>query len=277
MHICKLCLNREATQKNSHIFPRFMGVTMLITEKGLRKGYRISSHEGINHNPFQDTPKDDFILCPECETFIARKYETPIAKEFYYNRDNPKHFFNVFHIPYHSYRVYYKIDYQRFVKFLYSIIFRASISNLDYFANFHLSEEIENKLRRILIDEIPFEDFPIIIIYTPNNPMPSGNFIGAISSLINVHLLGVNEYMIFLDLSNENYLEKFFSHYSISEYKLVRILTVSYEHWNSIIKGPVFGPVSENLIKRKMIAHIIDNLFVHKWITQGLPIKFYSK
>lgn len=277
MEICKLCLKREATQKNSHIFPRFMGVSMLITAKGLRKGYKITSHNGINRNPFQDTPKDDFILCPECETFFAKKYETPIAKDFYHNRDNPKHFFNVFYVPYQSYRVYHRIDYQLFAKFLYSIIFRASISNLDYFANFHLSGDITNELRRILIDEIAFKEYPTIIIYTPNNPLPSGNFIGAISSTKNVHLLGINEYMIFPDLSNENYLEKFFSHYSISEYKLVRIFTVSYEHWKSIIQGPVFGPVSENLIKRKLIEHIIDNLFVYKWITKGFPIKIYNK
>lgn len=250
---------------------------MLITEKGMRKGYKISSHDGINHNPFQDTPKDDYILCSECETLIARKYETPISKEFYYNRNNPKHFFNVFHIPYHSYRVYHKVDYKLFVKFLYSIIFRASISNLDYFANFHLSEEIENELRGILIDEVPFKDFPLIVIYSPNNPMPSGNFIGAISSNNNVHLIGVNEYMIFLDLSNENHFEKLFPHFSISDYKLVRILTVSYEHWNSLITGPVFGPVSDNIIKRKMIEYIIDNLFLYKWIMQGLPIRLYKK
>jgi hypothetical protein len=47
MTICGLCQNNEAIQKNSHIFPRFMGVSMLHSMTGSRRGYKIAIDDGI--------------------------------------------------------------------------------------------------------------------------------------------------------------------------------------------------------------------------------------
>jgi len=35
--------------------------------------------------------------------------------------------------------------------------------------------------------------------------------------------------------------------------------------------GPIFGPVIDTFHKRIGIKFLIDGLFLHKWITQGLP------
>lgn len=271
MTLCKLCQIREATQKNSHILPKFMGISMLINKEGLRKSYKITSFKGIFQRPFQDTPKEDYLFCPECEALINEKYEKPISKRFYQNRDNSRTFFNVIYRNYYSYRAYYQVDYQLFIKFIYSLIFRAEITKIDYFSEFHLPSEIIEALRRILLDEIPFEALPLLIITCPNNPNPSGNFIGALSSNKNVHLLGANEYIIFLDLSNKHYFEAMFPKLYSQNYELVRIITLPYSNWNSLIMGPIFGPVIDSMHKRIGIKLIIDGLFIHKWISQGLP------
>lgn len=268
MEICTLCLKNNATQRNSHIFPKFMGTTMLASTDGLRKGYKITTHSGINYKIFQDTPKEDYIFCPSCESLISRQFETPIANQFYNNRENPRSFFNVFMRDHYFYRVYFKLDYQLFTKFIYSIIFRACVSNTDYFKDFKISPDIQEKLRKILYENSPFESFPFLILTVPYNPKPTGNFIGAISSKKNVHLIGVNEFIIFLDLSGENLLSNFFGNLVGIKYDLVRVITVPYNLWESLIRDTVFGPVLGNMFKRLGIRSIIDGLFIHKILLQ---------
>ena len=109
MNYCKLCEKKEATKTNSHIFPRFMGVSMLETVDGTRKGYKISTKTGLNKRPEQDSPKEDFIFCPDCESLLDNDYESPFAKHYYNDRDNPRSFFNVIIRNHHVYRLYYKI------------------------------------------------------------------------------------------------------------------------------------------------------------------------
>lgn len=273
MELCKLCKIREATQKNSHIFPKFMGISMLVNKGGLRRGYKITSFNGLFQRPYQDTPKEDNVFCPICESLINERFEQPIFKSFYQNRESPRAYFNLIYRNYYSCRVYYQIDYQLFIKFIYSIVFRAAITRIEYFREFHLSKEVVEKLRRILLNEIPFESLPILILTCPNNPNPSGNFIGALSSDKNVHLLGVNEYIIFIDLSDRNYFENMFPKLFTPSYELVRIVTLPYSNWNSLIMGPVFGPVIDTMHKRLGIKFIIDGLFIHKWISEGFPFQ----
>lgn len=264
MTICNLCKTKLATQKNSHIFPRFLGTSMLITQDGLRKGFKITSFNGLNYKAYQDTPKEDYIFCPDCEFFIASKYETPIANQLYNNRENPRSFFYVYVKDRYLYRVYHMIDYQLFTKFLYSIIFRAAISNNEHFKNFNLPEYFLEKIRNILLEEIPYEKFPLLVLSCPYNPNPTGNFIGAISSNKNSYLIGVNEYIILLDLSNDSNFGHLFQGMSNEKYELVRILTLPYDKWLSLIKDTVFGPVIERMIKSILIKSLIDNLFINK-------------
>jgi hypothetical protein len=271
MTICKLCKVQEATQRNSHITPKFMGISMIKSSDGLHKGYKFTSFKGSFRKPFQDTPKEDYIFCPDCESLINKKFETPISKQFYQTRNTCSTFFEVHYRRLYSYRVYYKIDYVLFTKFIYSIIFRAGISSVDYFSLLSLPLAFTEQIRRILLNEIPFKSFPLIITTCPNNPNPTGNFIGAFSSDKNVHLFGLNEYILFLDLSGNHHFEKMFPNLSNANYEQVRIIAFPYVNWNSLIMGPIFGPVLDSFHKRIGIKFLIDGLFLHKWITQGLP------
>jgi hypothetical protein len=273
MNYCKLCNKNEATKTNSHIFPRFMGVSMLETNDGYRKGYKISSKSGVNWRPDQDTPKEDFIFCPVCESLLDHEYESPFAKNYYNNRENPRSFFNVIIKNHYVYRLYYKLDYYQFIKFFYSVIYRASISNHENFKNYSLPKEINEKIRKILINEIPFIQFPIYIFTCPLNSHPGANFIGTLSYNGNIHLLGVNEYILILDLSENNMIGNIFKYIYKPPYNSVRILTLPYDYWNSWIKETVFGTIIDKIRKNKMIEYLINGLILDKLIKQGIVKK----
>jgi hypothetical protein len=148
---CSLCQIKKATKTNSHIFPKFMGESMLITEDSKRKAFKISSRNGISRRSTQDTPKVDFLLCPDCESMLDHKYENPFAKYFYNIREDPRSYFTVIIRNRHLYRVYYKLDFELFTKFFYTIIFRASISNHESLNYYKLPANIHEKIRRIIL------------------------------------------------------------------------------------------------------------------------------
>jgi hypothetical protein len=270
MNYCRLCTKNEATKTNSHIFPKFLGVSMLESKDGARKGYKISSKDGLNKKPEQDTPKEDFIFCPGCESILDHDYENPFALNYFYDRENPHSYFNVIIRNHHVYRVYYKLDYHLFNKFFYSVIFRACISKDESFRNFTLPKNIIEKIRKILINEIPFEQIPLYVLTCPFNPHPTGNFVGSISYTDNTHIIGVNEYILILDLSTDgNIGNKFKSIYN-PQYNSVRILTLPYDYWNSWIMDIPFKTVIDRMYKNKMIENIINGIIIDKLVKRGI-------
>jgi hypothetical protein len=262
---CSLCQIKEATKTNSHIFPKFMGESMLITKDSKRKGFKISSKDGISKKSAQDTPKEDFLLCPDCESLLDHKYENPFAKYFYNTREYPRSYFTVIIRNRHLYRVYYKLDFESFTKFFYSIIFRASISNHENLNYYKLATDIHEKIRRIILDEIPFESLPLYIFTCPRNPFPTGNFIGAFTYNSNIHFFGVNEFILILDFSSNKTFDKLFPGVYNPKYNSVRVLTLPYNYWNSWIKETVFGTVLDKMYKNKMIEYIMNGLILFKY------------
>ena len=71
--ICKLCKKELSSKTNSHIYPRFLSSNFL-GEKGTpKRGYDLSSDEFFHKKPkiIQDSIKDDFILCNDCEAYFG--------------------------------------------------------------------------------------------------------------------------------------------------------------------------------------------------------------
>ena len=64
--ICLLCTERNAVKRNSHIVPKFFANSFL-TEN---KGHKISN-AGVKKNVIQDSPKENYLLCEECEAFLG--------------------------------------------------------------------------------------------------------------------------------------------------------------------------------------------------------------
>ena len=148
MKKCNLCKINEANKKNSHIIPKFLG-------KPLFQNTKPRHTLGVNNKgakrKIQDIPKEDFILCKNCEkkfeiieTYFSKKIE------LINNYSNRKDIFEV--INFGSNRVLHclNLDHNLFKLFWYSVIWRVSISSHQYFKNFELPNDIENELRIFL-------------------------------------------------------------------------------------------------------------------------------
>lgn len=149
--LCQLCNDKQATQKNSHLIPKFFG-------KGLFDGtaprHGISIEKTGKQKKVQDIIKEDYILCPECEKGISifETYSVIRLERF----NSLRHFdqFSKFKIGNFEFFECKKIDSRIFNLFIYSLVWRVSISENYAFLKFKLSKKDEEELRLIIKDFI---------------------------------------------------------------------------------------------------------------------------
>lgn len=215
MKTCNLCLKNKADQKNSHIFPKFLGVSLIETTGGKRKGFRIDS-KSLNKKGkipvMQDTPKENYILCKKCEGEIG-KLEYEFAREFYNDFKTSTSSPTIIKKPAskgYSYIVVPNVEYINFKSTLYSMLWRAHISSLPYFSDLNLSSNTAETLRKILNKESGFVDIPMFVITSENDPDKTKNFIYA-NSTNRECFLWMNEFVVFLNLNSVHDIFDFFS------------------------------------------------------------------
>lgn len=160
---CLLCGKNDATKRNSHILPRFISTNFLGPKTGKRQGFSLDSQTPVSIDEkgevisrpqkIQDSPKEDYILCDECEAYFSI-LETGSAP--LYNDWSTKVMKGEFKIT--------KLDdHFSFVEclsasaslnrlFVYSMYWRASISSHNLFSDYKLSESLEQSLKSILLD-----------------------------------------------------------------------------------------------------------------------------
>lgn len=144
---CLLCHDNLASQKGSHIIPKFFGKG-LFWGQSPRKATAL--FKGGKRQKVQDIIKEDYLFCPECETgfSILETYcsiRLERFNEIRYYKD-----FNRIKLKEFEFIECKEIDIRVFNLFIYSMIWRISISNNFGFLNFKLSEHEEEKLRQIL-------------------------------------------------------------------------------------------------------------------------------
>src|SRR5690625_1860216 len=69
--LCLLCEENYATKQNSHILSKFISTGFLGDSP--RRGYELDSStfsEG-KKKVIQDSPKEDYILCDDCESYFG--------------------------------------------------------------------------------------------------------------------------------------------------------------------------------------------------------------
>ncbi len=147
MDYCKLCKTEIANQENSHIIPKFFRKRI----SSLPYKLMLATLDGETTLE-QDIPKQSFILCSICEKKFNVQ-ETDFANLIVKLIDNYPSYPNAFNQLYINGQEYLQCKKLKPVilkLFLYSIIWRCSISSLESFNNFKLPIKVEEEIRRYL-------------------------------------------------------------------------------------------------------------------------------
>lgn len=162
---CRLCLQDKELLKNSHIIPEFM-YWELFDEKHRMvrtQGLDISSAKRI-----QSGEKESNILCQQCDNEIIGKLEGYASRALFSGKgedvkkirtENQLHPDGILTSTFCK-----NVDYTKFKLFLLSMLWRASISKLDFFKEVELGPK-EECLRRMIFQNMPLSqlDFPCFI------------------------------------------------------------------------------------------------------------------
>ena len=152
--LCLLCQNNKATKTNSHIFPRFISTNFLGPKGTARKGFELNSESILEKKAriIQDSAKESYILCDECEAYfsIIEGLSSDTFSNWQKNVTNGqykqtviKDFLSIVDCE--------NVDPSHIKLFVYSLFWRASISNHGLFGEYKLDAEFEEELRQTLL------------------------------------------------------------------------------------------------------------------------------
>jgi hypothetical protein len=165
MQLCKLCNSNEANQTGSHLMSAFMVKTM-IGERDQEVGHLLSkdSIHGYRENVGAKPIKQDYILCLGCEKRLSF-LESYISSEFTQKIDEER-FSQNFPVTQPDQLIPFKtcnrVNARAFALQMYSVIWRASISEESMFKRFNLESEIDEDFRRMLHALLPpYQDFKV--------------------------------------------------------------------------------------------------------------------
>jgi hypothetical protein len=149
--LCLLCESRNATQKNSHLIPKFFSEGLFY---GTNPRHTLLVSRDKSKIKVQDTFKEDFLLCSDCEKGFS-VLETYCSLRL--GRIGNFRFFNQFaSIVNGNFEMIgcKQMDIKVFNLFIYSIIWRASVSTHVGFTNFNLESSDVELLRETLATNI---------------------------------------------------------------------------------------------------------------------------
>ena len=212
----------------------------------------------------QDTAKEDYLLCPDCEKKIE-KYETKVANTFYKKRNDSKTYEKKQFGNNYECRKYKGLDYKTFKIFCYSLLYRASIATEQSFIETKLPKSYEEHLANQILNKEEFNDIPIYAFILSGNYDHTRNILGIRpydKQPDIIHIIA-NDIMIILDLfekrkSLENY-KSFCS--NKNEILFCEVSPREWEKWINSIKYKL-----EIQIKFNKIGEII-NFLINKNLT----------
>ena len=161
---CKLCEEKDELVE-SHIIPKLFFRPIMKSAGGVQT---IDTEKRIlfKHPKFQSGIKHS-LLCRECEEKFS-KLEDFLRKSFYGNAPDNIKPLGFFYHPEHE-RVWVKsVNTQKLLKLLYSILWRASVSEHDFFSKVKIDNQLEEDLRKILLEDECEINFRLVetLVYT---------------------------------------------------------------------------------------------------------------
>jgi hypothetical protein len=263
--ICLLCRTNSATQKRSHILPKFLSKN-LFGHKTVKRGFEISSTHTLGKSPkiVQDSPKEDYILCPDCEMYFS--ILESISRDTFINWKSKISSDNFTQKTLSSFLsiVYYASENKAAIRlFIYSIYWRTSISSHPLFQNINLVKDIEEELRQSLISYKATKQsdfltnanstnliklFPIAIITADSFKSETSNVL-FVPFFNNVYRLIVDKFSFLLFKNLNEIPVDFFKSNSNFEINDCRIIVLSEKLWLNTILKPVFDLIAEEVVK----------------------------
>ena len=146
---CKLCLTNDADQTGSHITSAFFLVSQ-VGKRGEEKSHVLTTKpdQDYSENTGGREIKEDYIFCRDCEkrmSFVENIFSSEIT-----NKIEDKNFaanFTIISIGEIKHSSCIRINPIAFHLFIYSIIWRASISSNEIYQNLNLGDIIDEDLR----------------------------------------------------------------------------------------------------------------------------------
>lgn len=255
---CNLCKIEIANKDNSHIIPKFMCKGLFEDTKPRHSLYINNKGKG---KKIQDTPKENKILCKNCEKRIEI-IETYFSRKIIdiNNYKNLKEYFEIEKISDQEFLICKSITTNAFKLFIYSIIWRASISNLLEFLNFKINNNVEEEIRIFLDNNLKFsykellENFDKIEL-VPNydfcvfKPISKSKDSRGIFTSYNTsqysHLIMIVDFAIYF-LSNELKADNTFKYFSNKQNENVIIALAEISKWNELNKTIVYKMLKKN-------------------------------
>lgn len=136
---CKLC-QKDSPLQNSHIIPEFV-YTQLYDDK--HRMNVLSLHEKTPR-PYEQKGLREKLLCRDCEARLS-VFEKYVSTAFDGKETE---------VPLDGVIIVKDVDYNQFKLFLLSILWRASVSSLDFFSQVSLGPH-ENKIREMILSNDP--------------------------------------------------------------------------------------------------------------------------
>jgi len=163
--ICKICKEKKADQTGSHLLSAFF-VESMIGKRDDESSFLLTDKPNLEHRIDRKAEpiKEDFIFCRGCEQRLSY-LESYISQEVTQKFDKAEYREN-FEVKATENGFYYKecknVNSYAFSLLIYSIIWRASISNKELYKQFNLSD---NEILRVLLNDLlpEYKDYKVKI------------------------------------------------------------------------------------------------------------------
>lgn len=213
---CLLCLINDPNKRNAHIVPKFLTKGLFSIEHHRKT---IAIHKTGKSKFHQGTPKEDFILCGNCEKRIE-VIETelaPIIKKLHNYSKFPNEFEHVVRGQMEYLRCI-SVDASLYNLFFYSIIWRLSVSKLESYGTLKLPANVEENIRCFLHDnlciskselaikmkkEIRSPNYHFVLIKPKVKTDPPGGMLSAHSYNENEHLITLVDFILFFFVNDQ--------------------------------------------------------------------------
>ncbi|MCX2480777.1 hypothetical protein OQY15_16855 [Pedobacter sp. MC2016-15] len=253
---CLLCRINAATKTNSHILPRFISTGFLGAKGVPRKGYLLNGKNELTSKPktAQDSPKEDHILCDECEAYFSI-LETASAPSFkFWQAKIAAGEFKEITIKPFLKLVQLNSPEPTVMRLLvYSMFWRASISSTETFNSYKLDPELEESLRNNLLEfkALTMGDLDAHvkakeIILHPYASMTSGSFKDETANVLaainaeNPASLHVDKFGFYIFKADKDVAGNFMADFTNVKTSDNQIMVVSEQIWYSVmVKRPL--------------------------------------